>query len=62
LDCACMELELAHSKDWEYGIRKINPKIDVWNQNLKIHELNVCNPKNNSKIGCMKLEKNKSRE
>ncbi len=29
---------------------------------LKNHELNVCNPKNNSKIGCMELEKNKSRE
>jgi hypothetical protein len=27
LNRACMELELVGSKDWEYGIGKINPKI-----------------------------------
>ncbi len=41
---------------------KLIQRLDVWNRNFKIHELNVCNQKNNSKIGCMELEKNKSRE
>jgi hypothetical protein len=37
-------------------------RLDVWNQDLKVHELNVWNQKeNNPKRGCMESNKKKPR-
>jgi hypothetical protein len=41
-----MELELANSKDWEYGIEKFNPKIGCMESESK-----------NPWIECMQSEK-----
>ncbi len=55
LDCACMELELAGSKDWEYGIGKINPKIGLWDQKFLIMNW-IYGIRKNPEIRCMELE------
>ncbi len=37
-----------------YGFGKKIKRLDIWNQNLKVHEQNVWNQKeNNPKMGCM---------
>jgi hypothetical protein len=44
-----MELELAVSKDWKYGIGKINPKIGSMELEFLNYELNIWNRKNKSR-------------
>jgi hypothetical protein len=48
--------------NWIYGIEKINLEIRYMELELKNPWIECMNRKNNSKIGHMELEENKSRE